>query len=114
MAQSTDHCLVIITCGSVDEARTIARHLVEARLAAGVQIIPIESVYAWRGEVAEDDEWVLICKTVTERYPQIESAVRRLHSYEVAPIYMIEMSQGSRPYLAWIEESAGPGGSTAS
>lgn len=114
MAETTSHALVIITCGFVEEARTIARHLVEARLAAGVQIIPIESVYAWGGEVIEDDEWVLICKTVGGRYRQIESAVRRLHSYEVAPIYMIEISGGSRPYLDWIEETAGQGGSTAS
>ncbi len=114
MAGSIVHALVVITCGSVEEARSIARHLVDARLAAGVQIIPIESVYAWRGEVVEDDEWILICKTVGDRYPQIERAVGRLHSYEVAPIYMIEISDGSRPYLDWIEETVGPGGSSAS
>lgn len=107
MAGSIVHALVVITCGSVEEARSIARHLVDARLVAGVQIIPIESVYLWDGEVAEDDEWILICKTVGDRYTQIESAVRRLHSYEVAPIYMIEMSEGSRPYLDWIEEVTG-------
>ena len=104
MAGSIVHALVIITCGSLEEARSIARHLVAARLAAGVQIIPIESVYTWEEEVVEDEEWLLICKTVHDRYEQIETAVTDLHSYDVAPIYMIEMSEGSRPYLDWIDQ----------
>lgn len=95
--------LVVVTCGSDDEARTIARHLVEARLAAGVQIVPIESVYTWEGEVVEDHEWLLVCKTRSERYGQIESAVRNLHSYEVVPIYMIEMSSAGAAYRQWID-----------
>lgn len=103
MAETTTHALVVITCGSEQESGKIARHLVENRLAAGVQIVPIESVYTWQDEVVEDHEWLLICKTVRDRYQQIETAVLRLHSYEVAPIYMIPMTEGTRPYLAWID-----------
>jgi len=96
---------VLIACGSAEESRAIARHLVQHQLAAGVQIIPIESIYTWEGEVVENDEVLLICKTRRDRFREIESTVRGMHSYEVAPIYMIEMSEGSRPYLAWIDEA---------
>ena len=96
---------MLITCGSAEESRAIARHLVQNQLAAGVQIVPIESVYTWEGEVVEDDEVLLICKTRRDRYREIESSVRGMHSYEVAPIYMIEMSEGNRPYLDWIDDA---------
>ncbi|MGH8946728.1 MAG: divalent-cation tolerance protein CutA [Acidimicrobiia bacterium] len=114
MAETNPHVLVMITCGSDTEARTIARHLVTNRLAAGAQIIPIQSVYTWQEEVVEDDEWLLICKTRREVYEQVESAVQRLHSYEVVPIYMVSISEGGRTYLDWIDETTGDRGSTAS
>lgn len=96
---------MLITCGSAGESRAIARHLVQNQLAAGVQIVPIESVYTWEGEVVEDDELLLICKTRRDRYLEIESTVRGMHSYEVVPIFMLEMSEGSRPYLDWIDDA---------
>jgi periplasmic divalent cation tolerance protein len=74
-----DQALVLITCGSAEESRTIARRLVEQRLAAGVQMLPIETIYTWAGEVVEDDEVLLICKTRRDRYGEIESIVRRMH-----------------------------------
>lgn len=100
----TEAALVVITCGSHDEARVIARHLVEAGLGAGVQIVPVESIYTWKGEIVEDEEWLLICKTTSGRYEQIETAVRATHSYEVVPIYMVEMASTGGPYGKWIEE----------
>lgn len=105
MAETTSHALVVITCGSDGEAGAIARHLVENRLAAGVQMFPIESVYTWQGEVVEDDEWLLIGKTRRDRFPEIEVAVRSLHSYEVVPIYTVPIDEGGRPYLEWIDSA---------
>lgn len=52
-----EHGLVLITCGEAGEARSIARSLVESHLAAGVQIVPIDSVYVWDGAVVDDREW---------------------------------------------------------
>ena len=100
---SESGALVLITCGSEEEARSIARLLIEQRLAAGVQIIPIASIYIWEGETVEDREHLLICKTRTVRYDTIESAVTERHSYEVPPILMLEIDRASRPYLEWIE-----------
>lgn len=103
MTPSGDHALVLVTCGSADEANQIARSLVEDRLAAGVQIIPIDSVYGWKGEIVADSEWLLISKTRRERFQDIERTVHELHSYEVPPILMVEISQASKAYLDWID-----------
>ena len=100
-----EHGLILITCGEVGEARAIARRLVESQLAAGVQIAPIESIYRWGGEVVEDQEWLLIAKTRSERFHAIRDVVSEMHSYEVPPVLMVEMAEASRPYLDWIDGS---------
>lgn len=101
---SEDHALVLVTVGDADEARSIALLLVEQRLAAGVQIVPIESIYRWKGETVEDSELLLVAKTRLDRWTLIQEAVSRHHSYEVAPILMIPVAEGSGPYLDWIDE----------
>jgi periplasmic divalent cation tolerance protein len=94
--------LVLVTCENEDEAGSIARHLVETRLVAGVQIIPISSIYTWQDEVVDDQEHLLICKTRTVLYADIESTVTERHSYDVPPILMLEIDQATEPYLEWI------------
>lgn len=103
MAGPGEHALVLVTCGSEDEARLIARTLVEDRLAAGVQILPIDSVYTWQDEVVADSEWLLIVKTRRHRYPGIERRVHDLHSYQVPPILMVDIAQADPTYLGWID-----------
>jgi periplasmic divalent cation tolerance protein len=62
----TDKRLVLTTCHSLEEARTIAHALVEGHLAACVNIVPqIESVYRWQGEIETATEWLLVIKTTT-------------------------------------------------
>jgi len=97
--------LVLITCGDSSEARAIARRLVESRLAAGAQILPIESVYRWEGEVVEDQEWLLIVKTRTDRFDSITVVVDGMHTYQVPPVLMIVIDDASRPYLDWIDDN---------
>jgi periplasmic divalent cation tolerance protein len=98
-----DHCLILVSCGSDNEAREIARELVASGHAAGVQIFPISSVYRWKGEVVEDAEWLLVIKTTTERYDQVEATVLEMHSYEVPQVIMIGIDRGHPPYLFWLE-----------
>jgi periplasmic divalent cation tolerance protein len=104
---SDSAALVLVTCGSEAEARSVARQLVEDRLAAGVQIVPISSIYTWKEQVVEDQEHLLICKTRTALYEDIESTVTQLHSYEVPPILMLEIDRASDPYSEWIRASTG-------
>ena len=67
--------------------------------------MPIESIYRWGGEVVEDQEWLLIAKTRSERFDSINNVVSEMHSYEVPPVLMVEMAMASRPYLDWIDTS---------
>jgi periplasmic divalent cation tolerance protein len=98
------HALVMITVGDREEAGVMARRLVEAGLAAGAQILPIDSIYRWQGDIVEDSEWLMLVKTRRDRFQAIESVVNEMHSYDVPPVLMIQMDDASEPYLAWIDE----------
>jgi len=99
---------VLTTVEKREEAETIARSLVEKRLAACVQIIgPITSTYRWKGEIETAEEWQCLVKTRRELYPQVERAIRRLHSYEVPEIIATPIVAGSADYLEWLDENVG-------
>ncbi len=98
--------IVLTTVSSIDEAKRIARPLVEERLAACVNISPgLESVYRWQGAVEEASEVLLIIKTRVEKPTALEKAVRRLHSYDVPEFLVLRVDQGSAAYLKWLDES---------
>src|SRR5579864_8953534 len=101
-------CIVMTTAGSEQEAQTIARALVERRLAACVNIVPrVESVYRWQGKVENATEWLLIAKTTTEAFQFVRDAIKELHSYDLPECVMLEVADGSEAYLAWIGETLG-------
>jgi len=105
--------LVYMTAGSLEEARTIGRALVEQKLAACVNIIEnMNSLYLWEGEVQDDREAVMIAKTVGSRVPQLVEAVRALHSYECPCIVSLPVAGGNQAFLDWIatetQPAAGP------
>ncbi len=102
----TDKRIVLSTAGSEDEARKIARHLVDKQLAACVNIVPqIESIYRWQGKVESSNEWLLLIKTTTEKFPAVREAIRELHSYELPECIAIGVEDGSADYLEWIGQS---------
>ena len=102
----TDKRIVLSTAGSAEEARKIANHLVENRLAACVNVIPkIESVYRWQGKVESSAEWLLLIKTTVERFPNVCDAIRELHSYDLPECIAIVVEDGSKEYLDWIADS---------
>ena len=102
----TDKRIVLCTAGSEDEARKIARHLVEQRLAACVNIVPrVESIYRWQGKVESSGEWLLLIKTTAERFPEVRDAIRELHSYELPECIAISIEEGSPEYLRWLANS---------
>jgi periplasmic divalent cation tolerance protein len=94
----TDKRLVLTTCGSLEEARTIAHTLVERQLAACVNISP-------QIEVETSTEWMLVIKTTVEVSDRVREALRELHSYELPECVEIAIEEGSAPYLEWIGES---------
>jgi periplasmic divalent cation tolerance protein len=102
----TDKRLVLTTVGSESEARKIAHTLVERHLAACVNIIPrVGSVYRWKGEIEESEEYLLVIKTAQGREEEVRNAIRELHSYELPECISIPIESGSAEYLKWISDS---------
>ena len=101
----TDKVLVLVTCGSAAEARRIAQAVVEARLAACVNILPgmVTSIYRWKGKVESAQERLLLVKTSRKRLARLQAEVVRLHSYDVPEFIALPIVAGSRAYLAWVE-----------
>ena len=99
---------VTTTTESLDDAQTIARALVDGRLAACVQIVgPVTSIYRWQGKINTAQEWQCCAKTRRELYNRVEETIRRLHPYEVPEILAVEVSAGSADYLAWLDNETG-------
>ncbi|HEX3172865.1 MAG TPA: divalent-cation tolerance protein CutA [Solirubrobacterales bacterium] len=104
-----EHLQVVTTVGSTEEAETISKALVERRLAACVQVLgPISSRYRWQGEIETASEWLCLAKTEVSRYPQLESTIRELHSYDEPEIVATPIVAGSTGYLQWLGESLRP------
>lgn len=88
-----------------DAAETIARTLVEERLAACVNRIPCDSVYRWDGEIHTDSEAVLLAKTTDERYGDLRARVCELHPYEVPCLERFDETDVLGPFESWRRES---------
>lgn len=97
--------VIYITAGNMDEARRIGKKLIEEHLAACVNIFPISSIYRWKDNIEESNEFGMIVKTKTEKVKEIEKRVKQLHSYEVPCVIELKIGEGSAEYLKWIEES---------
>lgn len=105
----SDAIQVMTTVGSTEEARRLARALVERRLAACVQIVgPIFSTYRWEGAVEDAEEWLCFVKTRRDRYDEVEGAIRELHSYDTPEILAVPVVAGSAAYVRWLAESTAP------
>jgi periplasmic divalent cation tolerance protein len=105
-SESPAYVQVLSTAGSEEEAERIGAELLERRLAACVQTLgPIVSRYRWRGELERASEWQLLAKTEAALYPEVEAAIRAVHSYEEPEILAIPVLAGSEGYLTWVSES---------
>ena len=102
----TDKVVVMVTAASRRECRKIARHLVEAKLAACVNITaPVESLYHWEGKIADEKEFVLLIKSTRGLFPEIKAEISRIHSYHTPEIICLPIIDGSRNYLQWVGDS---------
>ncbi|HEY1424282.1 MAG TPA: divalent-cation tolerance protein CutA [Candidatus Acidoferrum sp.] len=106
----TDKLIVLVTCRSIKEAERIARTLVERRLAACGNILrsPVRSIYRWKEKIESAREVLLVLKTSSRRFPALQAAIKRLHSYEVPEIIALPITVGSDNYLSWLAESVAP------
>ncbi len=108
MQPASDAVVVYITAPSREEAGRLARALVEARLAACVNLLPVESVYRWQGALEEAAETLLVVKTRRPRLDALAARVRELHSYTVPEMIALPVVAGWPPYLQWIDTETDP------
>ena len=102
------YVVIYVTAESLEQARRIARALVEERLAACVNIVGrVESVYWWEGEVQESQEALLIIKSLRSRVEEVVRRVKELHSYTVPEVVAVEICGGNPDYLRWLREECG-------
>ncbi len=96
---------IAITTAPESEAAHLARTLVEQRLAACVQIVSgVRSFFRWKGEVADEPEAVLLCKTTESACEAFERHLKARHSYEVPELIFVPVESGLTAYLSWISE----------
>ncbi|MDQ3280562.1 MAG: divalent-cation tolerance protein CutA [Acidobacteriota bacterium] len=106
--------LVLTTVGANDDARGLARALVEARVAACVNIVPrIDSIYRWRGNIEEDGEQLLLIKTSDARVDALREALMQRHPYEVPEFVVVPIGATSDAYGAWVLASVAAEGEEA-
>ena len=102
MADHSNIVLVYVPCGSAEEVATLGRHLLEERLIACANIYQSRSLYVWKGELADEEEHVLVCKKTAPKVQAAERRVEQLHHYDVPCIIRIEPARSNPAYAAWV------------
>ena len=99
-----DQALLVLTnVPDLECAQLVARTLVEARLAACVNLLPaVHSIYRWQGQIEEATEITLLIKTTSQQIDSLQKAIEKLHPYDVPEIIATPIVAGYAPYLQWI------------
>lgn len=104
MDHQAQRVLVLTTCPDEATAAAIAGRLVEARLAACVNILPAcRSVFIWEGRLDDAQEHLLLIKTREDRYAAVEQAIVQAHPYELPEVICVPIHTGLPAYLSWID-----------
>jgi len=99
--------IVYTTCANMEEAKKIAKLLVDRKLAACVEFWEVGSMYTWKGEFKAVRETMLAIKTFEQKLPDIEKLISENHSYAVPQIAAVEVKRINRPYKEWMQEVMG-------
>ena len=94
--------IVLTTVAAPEDARRLADGLLEKRLAACVQTLPIHSAYRWKGAIQREPEILMLIKTTAALYPEVEEFLCAHHPYETPEIVWLPIAAGSADYLAWL------------
>lgn len=101
--------VVILSTAPPAESTSMARALLDRRLVACVNVIPVRSFYRWKGEFCDDQEHLLIAKTTEEKAGDVIVAIRTMHPYEVPEIIALPVIAGYVPYLEWVRQETETG-----
>jgi len=100
----TDKIVVYSTCSSAEDAKKLATHLVEERLAACVNVVRgIDSYYRWKGKVEQEAEALLIIKTSRDLFERLRVEWEKIHTYEIPELIAVPVVQGAPNYLNWMD-----------
>ena len=103
--------IVLTTLGANADAAALAQTLVDERLAACVNILPVmTSIYRWKGQVEQAREQQLVIKTSADRVEALEARLRALHPYDVPEFLVLPVDGGADVYLRWVRENTTPAG----
>src|SRR5690349_6642533 len=92
--------VVLCTVPNQEVAAELARGLVEAKLAACVNVLgPVRSFYAWEGKIQDEQELQLVIKSRGGLFRELEHWIRAKHPYQVPEILALPIEAGSQPYL---------------
>ncbi|EAS65788.1 divalent-cation tolerance protein CutA [Photobacterium angustum] len=98
------YCIVLTTFSDPKIGKTIINELISQRLAACVQVMPIQSYYHWQGEVNCDQEQQVLIKTKTSLFEEVKATIVALHDYETPEIIQLPITNGFGDYLSWIDK----------
>ncbi len=102
-AQTDDPLVMLyVPCGSEAEAANLASQMLSQRLIACANIYPSRSLYVWNGEMVDEQEWVLVCKTLRSRAEKATSLIEQLHSYDVPCVLRILPAESNQSYYSWV------------
>jgi periplasmic divalent cation tolerance protein len=95
--------LVFMTAPDEAVASSLARTLVEARLAACANLIPgVRSIYRWKDEICDDGEWLVLFKTTEARLQSLREKIIDMHPYDCPEVLVVDVSDGAPEYLQWV------------
>jgi periplasmic divalent cation tolerance protein len=95
--------IVYTTINNIQDGKRIANILVEEKLVACVNIIPkIESVYRWKDKIENDEEVILVAKTVDKNVKKTIQRIKALHTYKLPDIIVIPIIDGLKEYIDYI------------
>lgn len=104
MSRKMKYAIVSTTVDSAGKAGKLAGLIVESRLAACVQTLPVQSVYSWKGKIEKSREHLLLSKTKASLAGKLIRFIRKHHSYEVPEIVITQITGGLKDYLSWIDK----------
>jgi len=104
LAMKSEAIVVLTTTPNIEESETLARKIIEAKLAACVQVLPpMKSFYWWENEVQVDSEHLLLIKTLAEKFVELEKFIQANHSYDVPEIIALPTEKVSESYFDWMK-----------
>lgn len=97
--------IVVFSTAPPDTSEILARMLIDKRIVACVNVVPVHSYYCWKGEFCSEPEHLLIAKTTKEKADEVIATIKAHHLSEVPEIIALPVIDGHLPYLEWVHQA---------